>query len=190
MQMMGRAVRATLTQSTTYLSVCSDVVIIGSPTIWCLFFHCALFLLTFIILRSDTEGVAIILCESELENKYRDLVQGTTPLESSLHTNLTEHLNSEIGLGTITDVKTAQEWLLRSFLYRRIQKNPQHYNIGKDDRQSWQDRMDSIVMDSIEQLRETELVTYSPRDGELSSTEFGDIMSKVKCFFCCASHII
>ncbi|KAG1761698.1 Sec63 Brl domain-containing protein [Suillus occidentalis] len=126
----------------------------------------------------DTEGVAIILCESELENKYRDLVQGTTPLESSLHTNLTEHLNSEIGLGTITDVKTAQEWLLRSFLYRRIQKNPQHYNIGKDDRQSWQDKMDSIVMDGIEQLRETELVTYSPRDGELSSTEFGDIMSK------------
>ncbi|KAG1778474.1 hypothetical protein EV702DRAFT_154436 [Suillus placidus] len=126
----------------------------------------------------DTEGVAIILCETELESKYRDLVQGTTPLESSLHTNLTEHLNSEIGLGTITDVKTAQEWLLRSFLYRRIQKNPQHYNVGKDDRQSWQDKVDSIVMGSIEQLRETELVTYSPRDGELSSTDFGDIMSK------------
>ncbi|KAG1903838.1 uncharacterized protein F5891DRAFT_1208495 [Suillus fuscotomentosus] len=126
----------------------------------------------------DTEGVAIILCETELERKYRDLVQGTTPLESSLHTNLTEHLNSEIGLGTISDVKTAQEWLLRSFLYRRIQKNPQHYNIGKDDRQSWQDKVDSIVMDSIEQLRETELVTYSPRNGELSSTEFGDIMSR------------
>ncbi|KAG1891431.1 P-loop containing nucleoside triphosphate hydrolase protein [Suillus subluteus] len=126
----------------------------------------------------DTEGVAIILCETELESKYRDLVQGTTPLESSLHTNLAEHLNSEIGLGTITDVKTAQEWLLRSFLYRRMQKNPQHYNIGKDDRQSWQGKVDSIVMDSIEQLRETGLVTYSPRDGELSSTEFGDIMSK------------
>ncbi|KAG2349464.1 P-loop containing nucleoside triphosphate hydrolase protein [Suillus weaverae] len=125
-----------------------------------------------------TEGVAIILCETELESKYRDLVQGTTPLESSLHTNLTEHLNSEIGLGTITDVKTAQEWLLRSFMYRRIQKNPQHYNIGKDDRQSWQDKVDSIVMDSIEQLRETELVTYSPRNGELSSTDFGDIMSR------------
>ncbi|KAG1754344.1 hypothetical protein EDB19DRAFT_1902496 [Suillus lakei] len=126
----------------------------------------------------DTEGVAIILCETELESKYRDLAQGTTPLESSLHTNLTEHLNSEIGLGTITDVKTAQEWLLRSFLYRRIQKNPQHYNIGKDDHQSWQDKVDSIVMDSIEQLRDTELVTYSPSDGELSSTEFGDIMSR------------
>ncbi|KAG2041892.1 Sec63 Brl domain-containing protein [Suillus americanus] len=126
----------------------------------------------------DTEGVAIILCETELESKYRDLVQGTTPLESSLHTNLTEHLNSEIGLGTITDVKTAQEWLLRSFLYRRMQKNPQHYNIGKDDSQSWQDRVDSIMMDGIEQLRETGLVTYSPCDGELSATEFGDIMSK------------
>jgi ATP-dependent DNA helicase HFM1/MER3 len=150
----------------------------------------ALFLLKLIILHSDTEGVAIILCETELESKYRDLVQGTTPLESSLHTNLTEHLNSEIGLGTITDVKTAQQWLLRSFLYRRIQKNPQHYNIGKDDHQSWQDKMDTIVMDSIEQLRETGLVTYSPRDGELGSTEFGDIMSRVIYFFCCMSHTI
>ncbi|KAG1756350.1 DEAD-domain-containing protein, partial [Suillus paluster] len=126
----------------------------------------------------DTEGIAIILCETELESKYRGLVQGNTPLESSLHMNLTEHLNSEIGLGTITDVKTAQEWLLRSFLYRRIQKNPQHYDIGKDDRQSWQNKVDDVVMDSIEQLRETELITYSPRNGELSSTEFGDIMSK------------
>ncbi|OJA17319.1 hypothetical protein AZE42_04133 [Rhizopogon vesiculosus] len=126
----------------------------------------------------DTEGIAIIMCETELERKYRDLVQGTTPIESSLHTNLTEHLNSEIGLGTITNVKNAQEWLLSSFLYRRIQKNPQHYDIGKDERQSWQDKVQDIVMDSIEQLRGTELITYSSRDGELSSTEFGDIMSK------------
>lgn len=138
------------------------------------------FLLTLIILRIDTEGIAVIMCETELERKYRDLAQGTTPLESSLHMNLTEHLNSEIGLGTITNVKAAQEWLLSSFLYRRIQKNPQHYDIGKDDRQSWQDKVNDVVMNSIEQLRETELITYSPRDGELSSTEFGDIMSKVK----------
>ncbi|OAX41690.1 P-loop containing nucleoside triphosphate hydrolase protein [Rhizopogon vinicolor AM-OR11-026] len=141
-------------------------------------FYTAPFLLKLIILRTDTEGIAIIMCETELERKYRDLVQGTTPLESSLHMNLTEHLNSEIGLGTITNVKNAQEWLLSSFLYRRIQKNPQHYDIGKDDRQSWQDKVHDIVMDSIEQLRETELITYSSRDGELSSTEFGDIMSK------------
>ncbi|EGN95664.1 hypothetical protein SERLA73DRAFT_76746 [Serpula lacrymans var. lacrymans S7.3] len=52
----------------------------------------------------DTEGVAVILCEAELEHKYRALVQGTTNLESSLHLNLTEHLNSEIGLGTIANI--------------------------------------------------------------------------------------
>jgi ATP-dependent DNA helicase HFM1/MER3 len=138
-----------------------------------------LFLFLLIILRADTEGIAIIMCETDLEGKYRDLAQGTTPLESSLHTNLTEHLNSEIGLGTITDVKTARQWLLSSFLYRRIQKNPQHYDIGKDDRQTWQDKVHDIVMDSIEQLRQGGLITYSPHDGELSSTEFGDIMSKV-----------
>ncbi|KIJ69181.1 hypothetical protein HYDPIDRAFT_24034 [Hydnomerulius pinastri MD-312] len=126
----------------------------------------------------DDEGIAIILCETELEHKYRALVQGTTTLESSLHQNLAEHLNSEIGLGTISNVETAKDWLHRSFLFRRIQKNPQHYDIGKDENQTWKEKIDEIVMQSILNLRETQLITYTGGDGKLSSTEYGDVMSK------------
>ncbi|KIK97520.1 hypothetical protein PAXRUDRAFT_10143 [Paxillus rubicundulus Ve08.2h10] len=126
----------------------------------------------------DDEGVAIILCETGLEHKYRALAQGTTTLESSLHQNLAEHLNSEISLGAISNVETAKDWLRRSFLFRRIQKNPQHYDIGKDEKQTWQEKMDEIVMQSILNLRETQLIASTDRDGELCSTEYGDIMSK------------
>ena len=42
------------------------------------------------------------MCEQELEAKYKVLAQGQTILESSLHLGLSEHLNSEIALGTIT----------------------------------------------------------------------------------------
>ncbi|KAJ7685543.1 P-loop containing nucleoside triphosphate hydrolase protein [Mycena polygramma] len=129
----------------------------------------------------DKDGIAIIMCETDLETKYRELVQGKTIVESSLHKNLSEHINSEIGLGTITNVRSAKEWLRSSFLYQRIQKNPAHYALGKGENQSWEERVDDMVMQSVEKLRETKLIAGA-KDGDtsgvLTSTEFGDIMSK------------
>ncbi|PBK92990.1 P-loop containing nucleoside triphosphate hydrolase protein [Armillaria gallica] len=128
----------------------------------------------------DSEGTAIILCETELESKYRELVQGKTILESSLHVNLSEHLNSEIGLGTVTSISSAADWLRNSFLFQRIRKNPRHYALGKGEDQIWEERVDDLVMQSISKLKESELITCSEDggDGQLSSTEYGDIMSK------------
>ncbi|PBK78606.1 P-loop containing nucleoside triphosphate hydrolase protein [Armillaria solidipes] len=128
----------------------------------------------------DSEGTAIILCETELESKYRELVQGKAILESSLHVNLSEHLNSEIGLGTVTSISSAADWLRNSFLFQRIRKNPRHYALGKGEDQTWEERVDDLVMQSITKLKESELITCSEDggDGQLSSTEYGDIMSK------------
>lgn len=128
----------------------------------------------------DKDGIALIICETELEQKYRDLVQGKTILESTLHTNLAEHLNSEIGLGTIRSISTAKAWLRGSFLFQRLQKNPNHYSLGKDDNQSWEERVDELLLQSIEKLRQTQLVENGPRGDELISTDFGDIMSKAR----------
>ena len=130
------------------------------------------------------------MCEADLEAKYRSLVHGGTLLESSLHTNLAEHINSEIGLGTITNVDSAKNWLHTSFLYQRIRQNPQHYAIGKDGNQTWQERVDEMVLGSIERLKENQLVESSEDDPDsLASTEFGDIMSKVRHQLPCPFHI-
>ncbi|TFY75843.1 hypothetical protein EWM64_g8169 [Hericium alpestre] len=127
----------------------------------------------------DTEGIAVVMCESELENKYKQMSSGQTILESSLHLNLAEHLNSEVGLGTISDVDSAKEWLRNSFLYQRVQKNPGHYAIGKEKGETWQERVDNMILHSIEGLRKSSLLAAA-EDGSnnLCSTEFGDIMSK------------
>jgi ATP-dependent DNA helicase HFM1/MER3 len=138
------------------------------------------------ILFPDKEGIAIILCKTELEHKYKALVQGKTILESSLHLNLSEHLNSEIRLGTITDVPSAKEWLRNSFFFRRIQKNPMHYDLGLGREgvvETWEEKMDNLVMKSVEKLQGTELIAYEAHgSGRLGSTEYGDIMSKVGYF--------
>ncbi|KAI0647359.1 P-loop containing nucleoside triphosphate hydrolase protein [Trametes meyenii] len=126
----------------------------------------------------DKEGVAIIMCEQELEAKYKALAQGQTILESSLHVHLPEHLNSEIALGTITDMSSAKEWLHNSFLYRRLQKNPQHYDIRKEGGRTWKERMDDLVADSVKTLKDAEMVQHDEEADGLSSTEYGDIMSK------------
>ncbi|KAJ8469377.1 hypothetical protein ONZ45_g16911 [Pleurotus djamor] len=130
----------------------------------------------------DKDGIAIILCETELEDKYRALAQGQTVLESSLHSNLSEHLNSEIALGTITNLDSAKTWLRGSFLFQRIKQNPNYYSLGKEDDQTWEQRVDDLVMQSIERLQETQLVEYdawnSRGGGGLASTDYGDIMSK------------
>ena len=120
------------------------------------------------------------MCESGLENKYRALGHGQTTLESSLHTNLTEHLNSEVGLGTIKDMESAREWIRHSFMYRRLAQNPHRY-MSKE--QPWKDGLDSMISKCIDDLKVAELLTYvKGRSAELRSTEFGEIMSKV-CIF-------
>jgi ATP-dependent DNA helicase HFM1/MER3 len=129
---------------------------------------------------TDKEGVAIIMCESELKQKYEALSHGRTLLESSLHLNLSEHINSEIGLGTICNIPSAKQWLTSSFLYQRIQQNPKHYGIGRNENQTWQARVGEMVTDSIEKLKENHLVSIADDGSDaVKSTEYGDIMSKV-----------
>jgi hypothetical protein len=48
-------------------------------------------------------------------------------VESCLMSNLAEHMNAEIVLGTIKDVPGAIQWIKSSFLFKRVRSNPQHY---------------------------------------------------------------
>jgi ATP-dependent DNA helicase HFM1/MER3 len=123
------------------------------------------------------------MCETELEEKYKSLSQGKSILESCLHLNLAEHLNSEIGLGTITSIDSAKRWLRNSFMFHRIRKNPNHYQValtGGGKTRSWEERIEEMVTQSVQGLQESELVVIHKQDGKLESTEYGDIMSKVR----------
>ena len=44
-----------------------------------------------------------------------------------LHKNLTEHVNVEVVLNTITDMADAAAWLSHTLLHVHATKNPQHY---------------------------------------------------------------
>lgn len=135
----------------------------------------------------DTEGTAIIMCSTDKEQRYRALSSGMSLIESCLHLHLTEHLNSEIGLGTITDLRSAKVWLHNSYLFQRLQKNPSHYDVGgKQQGQTWQDRLDDLVSESVASLCKVDLVREEKdpagRSLSLAATEYGEIMSRVSFF--------
>jgi replicative superfamily II helicase len=60
------------------------------------------------------------------------MIGGLEPIESNLHRHLTEHLNAEVVLQTITDLDVAMRWLSSTFLYIRASKNPRHYGLTGD----------------------------------------------------------
>lgn len=136
----------------------------------------------------DKDGIAIIMCESELEHKYTNLVAGKSILESSLHLNLAEHINAEVGLGTITSAESAKAWIHSSFLYQRILKNPKHYHItqsssteeGVEKKHDVDEIVDGMVVRTVENLIKAELLLGGEGDeDELVHSQYGEVMAKV-----------
>ncbi len=114
-------------------------------------------------------------------------MSGNSLLESHLHRNLVEHVASEVALGTIVNAESAKKWLLNSFLYQRMQRNPTHYS-GLNDKSTgatWQDRLNNIVEETLSALDGAGLISRDNEGAQLNDrcpltiTEIGEIMTKV-----------
>lgn len=124
----------------------------------------------------DESGTAVILTDQKKVSDYESLVSGTEVLESSLHKNLLEHINAEIGLGTFKNVDGAIDWLKSTFLYVRIKQNPVFYEIDGQT-SSIDQKLECLCKKDIELLSSRSLVT-STSQRELRITPFGDAMAK------------
>ena len=84
----------------------------------------------------ETEGFAVIMTRKSQIFRYQGLLNGSEPVESTLHTALDEHMNSEMVLGTITDLPSAIAWLKMSYLYVTTCFHmlvPQHFDMQPGD---------------------------------------------------------
>ena len=124
----------------------------------------------------DDSAVAVIMTRSNKEDRYKMMMSGQDILESTLHLNLIEHLNSEISLGTVGSLTKAQRWLVSTFLSVRMRQNPSYYKIeGVPPTRDTDHRLELVCERDIALLREQQLIT----EGEhFTSTEYGNIMSR------------
>jgi ATP-dependent DNA helicase HFM1/MER3 len=124
----------------------------------------------------DCSAVAVIMTRQAKARRYELMVTGRDMLESTLHSNLIDHMNAEIGLGTIRDLESARKWLSGTFLYVRLQHNPAHYKLeNARSRQSIEDQVNDICFRDITLLREHNLVSG---EEHFRSTEFGHAMAR------------
>ncbi|KAH9816362.1 ATP-dependent DNA helicase MER3 [Teratosphaeria destructans] len=124
----------------------------------------------------DDSAVAVIMTRTARVEHYEKMISGQEILESCLHRNLIDHLNAEIGLGTIASPARAKTWLSGTFLYVRLQENPEHYKLNDDvPGRSLEERLEHICAKAINMLEEHDLVKRGPK---LQCTEFGEAMAR------------
>ena len=77
----------------------------------------------------ESSGEAIIITTQEKLTKYLKLLTNSLPIESKFIDKLPDHLNAEIILGTVTNIREAISWLSYTYLYTRMLRNPLKYGI-------------------------------------------------------------
>ncbi|KFY43687.1 hypothetical protein V494_01845 [Pseudogymnoascus sp. VKM F-4513 (FW-928)] len=124
----------------------------------------------------DDSAVAIIMTRQSSIDRYKKMISGQDVLESTLHLNLIEHLNSEIGLGTVHDLYSAKHWLTGTFMCVRMKQNPTFYKFSCDTGSRDPDeRLEQVCERDIKLLQDSKLVTSNQR---FTCTEYGQAMSK------------
>jgi ATP-dependent DNA helicase HFM1/MER3 len=124
----------------------------------------------------DDSAVAIIMTRNASVDRYKKMISGQDVLESTLHLNLIEHLNSEIGLGTVHDVYSAKQWLAGTFLSVRMKQNPSYYKFSCDTGSRDPDeRLEQVCERDIKALQDARLITSDQR---FTCTPYGEAMSK------------
>ncbi|KFY60026.1 hypothetical protein V497_03915 [Pseudogymnoascus sp. VKM F-4516 (FW-969)] len=124
----------------------------------------------------DDSAVAIIMTRQSSIDRYKRMISGQDVLESTLHLNLIEHLNSEIGLGTVHNLYSAKHWLAGTFMSVRMKQNPTYYKFSCDTGSRDPDeRQEQVCERDIKMLQDTKLVTSDQR---FACTEYGQAMSK------------
>jgi replicative superfamily II helicase len=82
----------------------------------------------------DTSGEGIIITQHQHLQTYLRLLNHQLPIESQFTASLADHLNAEIVLGTVTNIREAIEWLSYTYLYIRMLRNPLAYGMTYHDK--------------------------------------------------------
>lgn len=78
-------------------------------------------------------GLGIILTQQARLAHYLGMLTHSTPIESQFMVHMTDNLNAEVVLGSVTNVREGVAWLNSTYLSLRLQRNPLVYGLTLDD---------------------------------------------------------
>uniref|UniRef100_A0A1D2A263 Activating signal cointegrator 1 complex subunit 3 n=1 Tax=Auxenochlorella protothecoides TaxID=3075 RepID=A0A1D2A263_AUXPR len=125
-------------------------------------------------------GEGIIITTHDKLGHYLGMLTQQTPIESQFVIGLVDHLNAELVLGTVTNVREAIRWLSYTYLYTRMRKNPLPYGV------SWEELMADptleaarrrLVGEAARELQRCRMARYDEAGGNLHVTDLGRVAS-------------
>jgi activating signal cointegrator complex subunit 3 len=128
----------------------------------------------------DTSGEAILITTLDKLGHYISLLTAALPIESQMIKSLPDHLNAEIILGTVTNLREADTWLTYTYLYTRMLRNPTHYGVSLQMRDS--DPMlhlqrRTFITQAVKLLMQSKMVKFDISSGNFYPTDIGRVAS-------------
>mmetsp|Transcript_13654 Transcript_13654/g.49673 ORF Transcript_13654/g.49673 Transcript_13654/m.49673 type:complete len:2207 (-) Transcript_13654:489-7109(-) len=124
----------------------------------------------------DKVGKAVIMVHEPKKSFYKKFLYEPFPVESSLADNLYDHINAEIGSGTIKCKQDAVDYLTWTYLYCRLMKNPTYYNLEGTSFHDVSVFLSSLVESTLDTLESCGCCIVDD-DGGVDATTSGRIAS-------------
>lgn len=128
----------------------------------------------------DKFGHGTIITTHDKLSHYLSLMTRQNPIESQFCVSLTDNLNAEIALGTVTNVEEAVKWLSYTYLYVRMKCNPLVYGINYNTIESdptLETHRRDLITDAGRKLDKARMIRFDERTSYFSSTDLGRIAS-------------
>ncbi|GMH32834.1 hypothetical protein BSKO_00668 [Bryopsis sp. KO-2023] len=128
----------------------------------------------------DHSGEGIIITSHEKLAHYLGMLTHQAPIESQFTKDLVDHLNAEIVLGTVTNLREASTWLSYTYLFVRMVKNPRSYGLTWEhllsDPQLDEHRVD-LIKKAARELEDARMARFDEKSSQLYVTELGRVAS-------------
>lgn len=108
----------------------------------------------------------VLMCHGSKKKFYAKFLYDPLPVESQLEHFLSDHINAEIVTKTIESKQEAVDYLTWTFMYRRLMKNPNYYNLQGATNVHLSDHLSELVETTVNALEESRCIQVVEEDDE------------------------
>ncbi|KIM68646.1 hypothetical protein SCLCIDRAFT_1208842 [Scleroderma citrinum Foug A] len=116
----------------------------------------------------ETSGEGYICTTEDKLTHYLEAVISQIPIESKFLSGMTDALNAEIALGTVSSVDDGIRWLGYTYLFVRMKKSPFQYGLSREmvaNSAALIEKRHNLIMNAARQLEKLEMIDFSEQDG-------------------------
>nr|XP_046256523.1 activating signal cointegrator 1 complex subunit 3 [Scatophagus argus] len=125
----------------------------------------------------DDQGKAVILVHDIKKDFYKKFLYEPFPVESSLLSVLSDHLNAEIAAGTISSKQDAMDYITWTYFFRRLVMNPSYYSLEDISHEFINKYLSNLVERSLRDLECSYCIEIKEDDRTIEPLTYGRIAS-------------